>query len=156
MNRYIDTSAFVKYYGKPGFEKGIKEVEVLFDRARKGEDVLVSSIFMVGEAVSVFDRWVRIKAVTEEEFDKVLGRFLLDVKELNERGALVLETVNSLIITFSIEYVIRHHIPINDAIHLYTALTWRPEIEEMVCSDESLLRAAKAEGLNTLNPEGCK
>jgi predicted nucleic acid-binding protein len=82
-----------------------------------------------------------------------LGRFLLDVKELNETGALILETVNPLFITFSIEYIIKHHIPINDAIHLYTALTWRPEMEEFVCSDENLLRAAKAEGLNTFNPE---
>ncbi len=154
MNRYIDTSAFVKYYGNPGFEKGIREVEVLFDMARDGDDVLVSSIFMVGEAVSVFDRWVRIKAITKGEFDKILRRFSQDVKELNESGALILETVNPLFITFSIEYIIKHHIPINDAIHLYTALTWRPEIEEFVCCDENLLRAAKAESLNIFNPEG--
>ncbi len=43
MNRYIDTSAFVKYYGNPGFEKGIREIEVLFDMAWDGDDVLVSS-----------------------------------------------------------------------------------------------------------------
>ncbi|WP_456474260.1 type II toxin-antitoxin system VapC family toxin [Candidatus Pyrohabitans sp.] len=152
--KYIDTSAFVKYYGNPEFERGIEEVEVLFGRAREGEDVLVSSILMVGETISVFDRWIRIKAITKDEFDKILGRFVMDVKELSETGALIMETISPLFITFSIEYIIKHHIPINDAVHLYTALTWMPEVDEFVCCDENLLRAARAEGLNTFNPEG--
>ncbi|MDI6655078.1 MAG: type II toxin-antitoxin system VapC family toxin, partial [Candidatus Hydrothermarchaeota archaeon] len=112
-----------------------------------------SSIFLVGEVVSVFDRWIRIKAINEAEFEKVLGRFFSDVRELNERGALILETINSLFVTFSIEYIIKHHIAINDALHLYTAMTWAPQIEEFVCSDENLLKAAEKEGLRIYNPE---
>lgn len=151
--RYIDTSAFVKYYGKPEFEKGTEKVETIVNKAREGESILISSFLMVGEVVSVFDKWVRIKVISAREFDKMLGRFLLDVKELVEKGSLILETINPLLISFSIELIIKHHIHINDAIHLYTALSWRPEIDELVCSDENLLRAAEKEGLNIFNPE---
>jgi predicted nucleic acid-binding protein len=151
--RYIDTSAFVKYYGKPEFEKGSAKVENMVNEAREGESILISSVLMIGEAVSVFDRWVRIKLIDAREFEKIFGRFLLEVEELIERGSLILETINPSFISSSIELIIRHHIPINDAIHLYTALNWRPEIKEFVCSDENLLRSAKKEGLNVLNPE---
>jgi len=66
--KYIDTSCFVKYYGTEEFEKGIDEITDLIDNAKKGKEILISSIFMIGEAVSTFDRWIRIKAITEEEF----------------------------------------------------------------------------------------
>lgn len=153
MIRYMDTSAFVKHYGKPESEKGVDIIDSLFGEALNSNTVLVSSIFMIGEAASVFDRWVRIKIITSKEFEKIWGRFLLDVKELGEKGSLILETVNPLFITFSIEFIIKHHISINDAIHLYTALSWTPGIDEFVCSDENLIRAAENEGLEILNPE---
>ena len=54
---------------------------------------------MVGEVVSVFDKWVRIKVIGAS--DKISGRFL----------------------------------------------------DEFVCSDDNLLRAAEKEGLNIFNPE---
>jgi len=53
--RYIDTSAFVKYYGKPEFEKGVEKVEIMINEAREGDCILISSILMTGEAVSAFD-----------------------------------------------------------------------------------------------------
>jgi len=151
--RYIDTSAFVKYYGKPKFEKGSEKVENLVDEAREGVCILISSVLMIGEAVSVFDRWIRIKVIDAKEFEKIFGRFLLDVRELIEKGSLILETINPLFISLSIELIIKHHIPINDAVHLYTAMSRRPEIDEFVCSDGNLLRSADKERLNVFNPE---
>jgi len=43
--KYIDTSAFVKYYGKEDFKKGIEGVRSLFMRAAIGKEILVSSFF---------------------------------------------------------------------------------------------------------------
>ncbi len=70
----------------------------------------------------------------------VLDRFLADIKDLSEKGALILEPVNSSVITFCIELIAKHHIPVNDAIHLYTALINKELLELFVCSDESLLK----------------
>jgi len=54
---------------------------------------------------------------------------------------------------FSIEMVLKRHIPINDAIHLYTACAYKPEIEEFICSDRILIKATEKEVLNVSNPE---
>jgi len=49
MIRYMDTSAFVKHYGKPESEKGVDIIDSLFEEALNSNTVLVSSIFMIGE-----------------------------------------------------------------------------------------------------------
>ena len=151
--RYIDTSAFVKYYGKVGVEKGSDKIIELIENAKKGNAVLISSILFIGETVSVFDKWSRIKALTEEESSKLISDFLNDIIELFEVGTLIIENVSPMNIISSLDLIIRHHIPINDAIHLYTALTHKQNIEKFICSDKSLIKAAEKEGLNVFNPE---
>jgi predicted nucleic acid-binding protein len=130
MIRYMDTSAFVKYYGKPKMEKGAEIIESIFDDARKGRGILLSSIFMLGEMISVFDGWVRIKAIDSDDFEKITGRFVLDLKEMSEGKALILETIDPMFIPFSTEFIIKHHLSINDAIHLYTALLWKQKLDD--------------------------
>ena len=88
--RYIDTSAFVKYYGKVGVEKGSDKIIELIENAKKGNAVLISSILFIGETVSVFDKWSRIKALTEEESSKLISDFLNDIIEFIRRDKLVI------------------------------------------------------------------
>ena len=151
--KYVDTSAFIKYYGKEEFEKGADKIIELIEKVKTGKEILVSSIFMLGESVSVFDRWVRQKIISEEESQKIISRFLTDIKELTEFGGLILEPIDSILFMLSIDFIVKHHIPINDAIHLYTALTLTPKIEEFICSDDILNKAAEKEGLKIFNPE---
>ena len=151
--KYIDTSAFVKCYGNERHEKGITAISELVKAARKGEDVLLSSFLIVGEAVSVFDKWVRKKAISQKELDGLIKKFVADITELYEKGALILEPLDSSSILFCLELITKHHISLNDALHLYTASAHKREIELFVCADNNLLKAAKAEGLKILNPE---
>ncbi len=151
--KYIDTSAFVKHYGKSEIEKGRDKVTELISKAKNGEEVLISSVFMLGEAISVFDRWVRLKVITKEESEKIISKFLVDVRELNETGGLFLETVDPIFIMFSIDFILRYHVGMNDAVHLYTALINKNMIEEFISSDKMLNKAAEAEGLIVFDPE---
>ena len=150
---YLDTSALVKFYGKADFEKGFAKVKDLIEKAKDGNETIISSYFIVGECISVFDKWIRYKLITDEELHKAIKRFLADVKEMNDKGTLILEAVTSSIITFSTELIIKHHMSINDAIHLYTALSNKDNIKEFISSDEILLKAAKSEGFKVMNPE---
>lgn len=151
--KYIDTSAFVKRYGNEENERGIRAISKLIEAARNREEMLLSNFLMIGEAISVFDKWVRRKAISQNELDKLVKKFLADISELYEKGTLVLEPVSSSTILFCLEFITKHHISLNDALHLYTALANREMVEQFVCSDENLLTAAKAEGLEVLNPE---
>ena len=151
--KYIDTSAFVKYFGDPEVEKGSGKVTDIIFQAEKGDFILISFFLMIGEAISVFDKWVRREYITKDELDKILGKFFSIVEELGEKGALILADLDTLNVAFSIEYILKHNIPINDAVHLYAALGRKSSIDEFICSDKNLKRAAEKEGFKILDPE---
>ena len=110
--KYLDTSALVKFYGKEDFEKGFAKVKGLVEKAREGNETLISSYFIVGECISVFDKWVRYKLITGEELHKSIRRFLADIKELNDKGTLILEPVTSSLITLCTDLIVKHHLSI--------------------------------------------
>ncbi|MEK6888046.1 MAG: type II toxin-antitoxin system VapC family toxin [Candidatus Aenigmatarchaeota archaeon] len=151
--KYIDTSAFVKYYSAEPAEKGAEQIEKLVDNAKIGEETLLSSVLLIGEAVSVFDKWLRLKRITNEGLDKATGKFITDVRELTESGNLMLEHVSVFNSLFSVDYIVKHHLTVNDALHLYAALLHKDKIDTFVCSDKNLLKAAEKEGFITMNPE---
>ena len=151
--KYIDTSAFVKWYGKEPFEKGAGVIVTLMQKVCTGEVTLISSFLMVGEAISTFDKWLRIKVITVEEFNSLVSRFVTDIKELSENGFLFLETVNPAVIMSAVDYIIKYHIPVNDAMHLHSAVVWQHDIDEFICSDRLLKTAAQKEGLAVSDPE---
>ena len=72
---------------------------------------------------------------------------------MNDKETLILEPVNSSVITLCTDLIVKYHISINDAIHLYTALSNKANIKKFISSDEILLKAAKAEGFDVYNPE---
>jgi len=150
--KYIDTSAFVKHYRKE--ELGSDIINKLMDDSKEKNSQLISSFIVVGEIISVFDKWVRYKFITKQECDELVRIFLKEIKQLTDNEVLILESVSNSMITMSVELIIKHHLSLNDALHLYTALGNKNLIQEFVCSDDSLLKAAKSEGFEVLNPEG--
>jgi len=151
--RYIDTSAFVKYYSEESSERGSDRIKDLINRAREGKDVLISSVLLIAETVSVFDKWVRLRLLPKEDFAELLALFINDLKELVEKGGLVFEGIDSAGVVSSIDYIVKHRLTVNDSLHLYSALLNKDDIEEFICSDNSLGEAAKKEGLQVWNPE---
>ncbi len=151
--KYIDTSAFIKNFGDPEVEKGSEKVVKIISKAKKGDFILISSFLMIGEAISVFDKWVRLGHITEDDLNRVISKFFESVEELGEKGGLILADLDTLNVAFSIEYILKHNIPINDAIHLYAALARKSSIDEFICSDKNLKRAAEGEGFKLFDPE---
>jgi len=151
--KYIDTSAFVKYYSEESTEKGSDRIKELIDKAKGGEEILITSIMLIGESVSVFDKWLRLKLLEKEDFTELLAIFTNDIKELTAVGGLVLEGINILLITASIDYIVKYGLSLNDSLHLLSALLNKKDIEEFICSDKQLLNAANKEGLRAWNPE---
>lgn len=160
--KYIDTSAFIKYYSNEDVEKGADKIRTIIDRAKKikkeanvidQKDVLISSILLIGESISVFDKWLRLKLITKKEFDELLAVFLGDIKLLLMNNAFVFEEINSFMAISCCEYIIKHNLTLNDSFHLYGALLNKAEIDEFICSDKNLIEAVKKEGIKIFNPE---
>lgn len=151
--KYIDTSAFVKYYTEEYSEKGSDEIKALINSAKAGNERLLTSVMLIGEAVSVFDKWVRTKLLNKDEFFKLLAEFVQDLKELLDNGGLVFEGINSQMVILALEYIIKYNLTLNDAFHLYCALANKDKIDLFVCCDKMLLSAAEKEELKIFNPE---
>ena len=151
--KYIDSSAFIKYYSDESAEKGADKMKVIIDRAKDGKEVLISSVLLIGEVISAFDKWVRLKILTKEQMSEVISEFVNDIKDLTEVNSIILEDVNSINIIFAVDYIINYHMTVNDAIHLYTALINGNRIDEFVSSDNNLNAVAEKEGLKIFNPE---
>ena len=151
--KYLDTSSFVKYYRYGEDEKGANEIAKLIDSAKNGKATLISSFLLIGECVSVFDKWVRYKFISAEESNQTIKKFIMDIQELSNNGMLLLESVSTSTITNCLDLITKHHLSINDAIHLYAALSNKTDIDQFICSDELLLKAAKSEGFKVFNPE---
>jgi len=149
--KYLDTSAFVKHYRKE--EEGSDKINKLVDSAKEKNEQLMSSFFVVGETISVFDKWTRYKYISNDECIELIKIFLNEIKQLTDDEILVLEPVSNSTITLCIDLIIKHHLSINDAIHLYTALSNKALIDQFICSDDLLLKAAKSEGFKGFNPE---
>ena len=149
--KYLDTSAFVKHYRSNEDGSGI--INKLLDDARDGKEQLISSFIVIGETVSVFDKWARYKYISSDECAELVKIFLKDVKELNDAGILVLEHISTSTIANCLDLITKHHLSMNDAIHLFTALGNKTLIDQFICSDDLLLKAAKSEGFKAFNPE---
>lgn len=72
---------------------------------------------------------------------------------MEESESIELESVTTLTVIFSVDYIVKHHLTVNDALHLYAALLHKDKIDTFICSDKNLIKAAEKEGMITLNPE---
>lgn len=151
--KYLDSSAFVKYYSQEYHEKGYTKIKELVNNAKDKKEIILSSIILIPETISAFDKWKRLKLLNEEDFDELLGIFINDLKELSNKSAVILESINNFTVFFSIDSIIKHSLSFNDALHLYNALLNKDKITQFISSDKNLCKAAKAEGLNVFNPE---
>ena len=149
--KYLDTSAFVKQYRDK--EEGSGIVQQLINDARDGKEQIMSSFLMVGETISVFDKWARYNYISSDECAELVKKFLKDIKELTDKEILVLESVSTSTIANCLDLITKYHLSINDAIHLYTALGNNTLIDMFICSDDMLMKAAEKEGFTILNPE---
>jgi predicted nucleic acid-binding protein len=149
--KYLDTSAFVKNYRNE--EKGSTVIHELLNDSREGKEQLMTSFLALGETISVFDKWARRNYISSKECSELIKTFLKELKELFDNGILALEPVSTSTILECLELITKHHISMNDAMHLYTALANKPAVSLFVCSDNNLIKAAKAEGIEVLNPE---
>lgn len=108
-------------------------------------------MLIIGEVVSAFDKRVRLKFVTKEEATISINDFINDIKEL--KNAIILEDTNTIRMIAAVDYVIKHHLTVNDALHLHTALLNKNKTDEFIYSDKRLHEAAMKEELKVFDPE---
>ncbi|MCP4700805.1 MAG: type II toxin-antitoxin system VapC family toxin [Gammaproteobacteria bacterium] len=137
---YCDSSALVKLYVEEPHSEWLR-------RQLPDKTALAASRVAMPEVISAFTRRLHQGELTEAQIKTFQKAFLsdwenLNVLEFDERKAAAL--------------VSRHRLHGFDAVHLSSALILQGEMDislYFVAFDNSLLQAARAEGLMLLHPE---
>lgn len=138
---FLDTSALFKRYVQ---EEGSDVVDRLF----KEKNLLFISSLTLCEVISNLRRLVDVdKVISEKEFICLRATFLGDVGD----GLLDIIEITTSILLKSLEIVSKKYVTPLDAIQLATALSL-PEKSVFVCSDRKLLRIAKENNFDILDP----
>ncbi len=148
---WLDASALAKRYLP---EKGTSLMNHLFNQT--SPDEMICLLQGVGEAISVFVRRRNEGRIT----DIVYRQILLDLSsEISDQGEVEKIHPTESQVTDSWELIETHSINSTDALILRCALDKAADLRHdgddlvLVSSDLRLIRAAKAEGLLTFNPE---
>jgi len=140
MRLFFDTSALIKNYIQ---ETGSDKVESLMTDS---EIIYVSSILEI-ETVSTLKRLLIDKAITEKEYIILKREFETDYQFF------IAADLTSAVIEKAKTVIEKHYLKSLDAIHLAAAVLLADEIDYFIACDEKLLKAAKKEGINIINPD---
>jgi predicted nucleic acid-binding protein len=148
---YLDASALAKRYVP---ERGSEQINAIIDTV-PGRRLHVL-IIGTGEIVSILVRKHNAGVFSDTYFRQVLANF---ESEIVRAAAITKVSVTSRLVTASLPLIVAHSINSTDALTLKSALAIARRLRSagddlvLVASDQRLLRAAQAEGLNTFNPE---
>jgi hypothetical protein len=147
---YLDASALVKRYAS---EAGSDWVLTITE-STADHTIVFSEITLAEVAAALAAKQRAPQGFTLEERDRALSRFLQDCAE-----HFLLLQVDRGIIERAVDLTQSHRLRGYDAVHLATALAANDDLVKQdhppltfVASDDDLLTAAQAEGIETNNP----
>lgn len=144
MIYYLDASALVKVYS---YEKGTEAMVNLLG----SKLAFYSSVVIYSEVLFAIRRKLENREISQDNFSEQVKFFESHFQALINRVQL-----NENVFDFLRNRVLQHSMKALDAIHLASALWIRENIDvncKFLCSDEELLKFAKKEELDIINPE---
>ena len=138
MNYFFDTSALIKNYIE---EIGSDHVSDLMDSAA---EIFVSTLTII-ECYSTLRRILLENLITEDEYSHLKKEIAYDFEYFNKiEFEMFSEKCEQLIDIYQLKTL--------DSIQLAASLNVSDEIDNFVCCDIKLLKAAERENLKILNP----
>jgi hypothetical protein len=151
MVYYFDSSAAVKRYAP---EKGSQWVKEIVEPS--AENIIYLGQIGVVEIAAALSKKVRIRELTQENYEAALQLFLTDV----ENEEYITASLSDPIIQQAVELTKRHPLRGYDAVHLATAISLNTALLSaelpplvFVSGDRILCEAAQKEGLAVENPD---
>ena len=145
---YLDTSSLVKRYIG---EMGSEVVDSVYDEAEAGKMKISFSIWNIGEAVGVFDRYLVRGLISDVEFKRARDDIVSESLKMCRLEALSLLPITYLALAASWSLVPKHHIYVADALQISSSKEAGSDL--FLGADKRLLDAASAEGIKVINIE---
>ncbi|MDE1823644.1 MAG: type II toxin-antitoxin system VapC family toxin [Candidatus Micrarchaeota archaeon] len=138
----MDTSAIVKRYIP---EEGSDAIDSVYNDAQIGEHNICFSILNIGEVTGVLGKYERKNKLKEES---IVKSFADETARMKNSGSVEIVSVDDELVINSLQYVVRHHIYIVDALQI-TSCRKSGSIR-LFTGDENLYKASKKEGLDSV------
>jgi uncharacterized protein len=145
---YLDTSSLAKRYI---VEKGSNVVDKVYGESEAGSLRVTFSIWNIGEAVGVFDRYRVRGLISDAEFKRARHDLVSESLKMSRLESLSILPMTSSALAASWSLVSKHHIYVADALQISSSKEAGAEI--FLGADRRLLEAAAAEGLKAVNVE---
>jgi predicted nucleic acid-binding protein len=144
---YLDSSALAKRYLA---EEGTETIDTLYRRAESGDLDLAFSVWNVGEVMSAVAKAQRLGYLSQDEAREVAWSLVSETRKAVGLGVLHVLPVRGDLLAESIPLLFRRGLTQPDALQITSCRDVPTEI--LVSADQRLLEAARAEGLQALNP----
>jgi predicted nucleic acid-binding protein len=148
MRVYLDTSGIVKRYVE---ERGTEVLDRLYGAAEAGELTASFSIWNVGEALGVLDRYHTRGVIDDEGFKALLRRLTSETMKMMRLGSIHVLPITSGSLVESWALVLRRHLYEADALQISSAKEAGCDL--LLGADDRLIQAAREEGIEAINVE---
>ena len=145
---YLDTSSLVKRYIG---EKGSEVVDRIYKESEAGKIKISFSIWNIGEAVGVFDRYLVRGLISDAEFKKARADIVSESLKMSRLEALRMLPITYSTLSDSWSLVVKHHIYVADALQISSSKEAGCDL--FLGADRRLLDAASVEGVKVINVE---
>lgn len=143
----MDSSALVKRYLA---EEGSDSIDQLYRRAEGLDLQLAFSLWNIGEVLRAIARARALGLLTQREAEEACWLFIRETLKFRALGALRIFPVGSDVIAAAIPLLLASRLAQPDAIQIATA--GRGGADAFVAADARLVREARREGLDALDP----
>jgi predicted nucleic acid-binding protein len=151
VNHYfLDASAWIKRFHQ---EAGTDVVDHLVDRLLPSSQRLAMSPLGLAEVIAALNRHKNEGRLPRELVQQAVARVLLEAHDMDA------QPLDESVVMASLAYIGTHNLNASDALYLQQVILLRDLLRRighelvLVASDRRLLRAAKAEGIQILDPE---
>lgn len=145
---YLDTSSLAKRYIA---ERGSEVVDRAYGESEAGRLRVAFSIWNIGEAIGVFDRYRVRGLISDEDFRGARADLVSESLKMSRLESLSLLSMTSLALADSWSLVSKHHIYVADALQISSSKEAGADL--FLAADRRLLEVATAEGLKAVNVE---
>ena len=145
---YLDTSSLVKRYIQ---EEGYQAIDKVYLESEAGRVKISFSVWNVGEAIGVLDRYCRRELISDNEFRSVIGDLISESLKMMKMNALQILPITSEILIECWLLVVKHHIYEADALQISSSKNAGCDL--FLGADSRLIEAAKKEGINAVHTE---
>lgn len=136
---YFDTSASIKEFAP---EVGSELIDKLTTRAREGHIQIVSSVWVINEALAIIDRKFRKKELKQNDVQTIIATYVERMTSSSETSSFLFAPIDHIIVTESRSLIDTIHISPDDALHIYTG--WVFDCEYFLVHDNKIVKRLKS------------